>query len=320
MTLSELLHSVPFDDIMPFILQFDGGKQSLAQYKMHYDYLCHLTPTSDGGEIKTATISLIPEEERNEGISRFDGYPLEGDSWEDSLAKELIIEPDVDGSPAEIAACCLWHTSFYGFMDWQRSETFYDLFGELGFRRVKQFKEKYGRQMHIPTKREMCRIPSFRTKIRKKIRRHRRRRMAKGFWQGVKGLIKCRWRFWKRWHINEEYNKRIGYIADFIDDIVERGENVISTPSLQEMSKLLRANHLKISRWQTFAYDAQKRKDYFKDLVEKYNLLDRQYSSTIVCISSSSHHPITMEEMGLLNLIAEDRAGEHLVCVKKPVG
>ena len=33
-----------------------------------------------------------------------------------------------EASNAEIAACCLWHTSFYGYLPYQREETFDDLF------------------------------------------------------------------------------------------------------------------------------------------------------------------------------------------------
>lgn len=89
MTLSELLHSVTFDDIIPFIRNFEDGNRCIALYKMHYDYLYHLTPTKNGGEIKKATVSCIPADDYYE--SRFYAYPLNEDRWEDSVAKELII-------------------------------------------------------------------------------------------------------------------------------------------------------------------------------------------------------------------------------------
>ena len=50
----------------------------------------------------------------------WDAFPLEGDCWNDSLSKELVIDDEVEASNAEIAACFLWHTSFYGYLPYQR--------------------------------------------------------------------------------------------------------------------------------------------------------------------------------------------------------
>ena len=57
MTLYELLHQVTFDEIVPFIERYHGWN-ALALYKIHYDYLRHLTP--ELGEETTATGLLIP--------------------------------------------------------------------------------------------------------------------------------------------------------------------------------------------------------------------------------------------------------------------
>ena len=51
MTLYELLHQVSFDEIVPFIERYHGWN-ALALYKIHYDYLRHLTP--ELGERTTA--------------------------------------------------------------------------------------------------------------------------------------------------------------------------------------------------------------------------------------------------------------------------
>ena len=42
-------------------------------------------------------------------------YPIEGDLWSATAGKEMVISPEVTASKEEIAAQCLWHTSFYGF-------------------------------------------------------------------------------------------------------------------------------------------------------------------------------------------------------------
>ena len=45
MTLYELLHKVSFDKIAPFLSKSYAEGRSLAWFKMHYDYLCHLVPS-----------------------------------------------------------------------------------------------------------------------------------------------------------------------------------------------------------------------------------------------------------------------------------
>ena len=99
MTLYELLHQVSFDEIVPFIERYQGWN-ALALYKIHYDYLRHLTP--ELGERTTAVVSN-GELDESWPEPHLDAHPLEEDLWEHSLAKELIIEPDVIASLAEIA-------------------------------------------------------------------------------------------------------------------------------------------------------------------------------------------------------------------------
>ena len=44
MTYYELLHQVKFDDLVPYIERYHGSNSCMALYRIHYDYLCHLTP------------------------------------------------------------------------------------------------------------------------------------------------------------------------------------------------------------------------------------------------------------------------------------
>ena len=53
----------------------------------------------------------------------------EGEVWECALAKEIVIDKKVKASLPEIAACCLWHSSFYGFTPETEEECFRDMFG-----------------------------------------------------------------------------------------------------------------------------------------------------------------------------------------------
>lgn len=177
MTLKELLDSLSFDEIAPFLIRHYTyyAPGDLVPYKQHFDYLRSLTPTcQELIENKIVRISL--------GKHKLNAYPLEGDDWEDSLAKELVLDKDVKASPAEIAACCLWHTSFWGFLPYQREETFRKIITDDPrlIRTAKFYKNKFSEI--IPSKREMMQIPSFRNKIRsdmKNVRKHHPKKNGK---------------------------------------------------------------------------------------------------------------------------------------------
>ena len=162
MTLKELLDSLSFDEIAPYLIRHytcDYAPGDLVPYKQHFDYLRSLTPTNrELIENKKVRISL--------GKHKLNAYPLEGDDWEDSLAKELVLDKDVKASHAEIAACCLWHTSFWGYLPYQREESFRKIITDDPrlIRTAKFYKNKFSEI--IPSKREMMQIPSFRNKIR----------------------------------------------------------------------------------------------------------------------------------------------------------
>ena len=112
MTYKELLDSVSFEEIVPYIEKYHGEKGCLALYKIHYDMLRHLTPNPEDSYYKNATVSHgEPDEDWPE--PHLTVHHIEGQIWAGALTMELIIEPDVTEPLAEIAACCLWHTSFF---------------------------------------------------------------------------------------------------------------------------------------------------------------------------------------------------------------
>lgn len=57
---------------------------------------------------------------------------------------------------------------------------------------------------------------------------------------------------------------------------------------------LYKANHVSILRLESYAFDAYKRLDYIKELVEKYGAMNdiTRYANCIICVSFSSAHPL----------------------------
>ena len=122
MTFKELLNSVSFEDVSPELVRmYPKAEHDLRWYKIHFDMLRLMTPKrheDSNGDVCHITMSKWDDKSE----PRLDAHPMEGDWWEHSLTKEIIVAPDVKATNAEIAACCLWHTSFYGFVEKQQEE------------------------------------------------------------------------------------------------------------------------------------------------------------------------------------------------------
>ena len=124
MTLKELLCTIPFEKIEPHIalLYPDmATPRMLELFRSHYKLLCRLIPRVAESE-EPCIITMTKWEEDETPL--LDAYNIEGCDWEVALSKEVVVEPEVTASLSEIAACCLWHTSFYGFTSKQREEVF----------------------------------------------------------------------------------------------------------------------------------------------------------------------------------------------------
>ena len=313
MTLKQLLGSLTFDEIAPFI-NLEDGRNCLAAFKQHFDYLRHLTP-ADGvtGEVIVGYWKDpdLEDGEGEDGNQLFAGS-LEGDCWESCLAKEIVLEDGVTASPAEIAGCCLWHTSFYGFLPEEATDTFNRWHEGRGM--TQYYRDKF--RDILPARKEMLSVPSFHRAIRREMRFHRkhrsgreRREFAELFGGGIR-----KWRYWKRYEINSEYARRLRINAEFIDNVLERGTTADGQPSRKEFGRLFLANHVSIHRCDTLAYDAAGRMEYLRELVGKYGILDgsAHLPDSFVCISASSGHLLTEEELAEIGiLVTSGHGGNH---------
>lgn len=338
MTLYELLHKVSFDEIAPFLSKSYTEGRSLAWFKMHYDYLCHLVPSPKSETDDDIYVEMVPQTGYDTDESRITVSAwLDGNPWEDSLGREIIIK-DFDNSRiakteaiigqkvvvpnraeislAEIAACCIWETSFYAFLphDWESLGRRLHLSCYDEAKVFRLCREKYGK--FIPSRKEMMNIRSFRNKIRREMKSHNNRRYSKSerkFWR----CEKRKRRMWKRWEINKEYKKRIITAAEFIDDLHERGTNLSEPPTPEQLSVLFRSNVCWIDRWHTCAFDAGRRCDYLKELIEKYDLAKglNQHNS-IISISASPKHPLQPQELETLQRLLYTSVSEPQFCLK----
>ena len=295
MTYKELLDSVCFEEIVPFIEKYHGDKGCLALYKIHYDMLCHLIPNPKDVHYKTATVSH-GEQDEDWSETHLRVHPIEGQIWEGALTMELVIEPDVNESLAEIAACCLWHTSFYGFTEEQLSETFKrwetrktDLTDEevhlhRAQENIKKIRKAGG---HVPTEEEVMKIPSFREKV------------AIGKQQ-----------------ITDEYWHRMSIISDFVAKNLPSDLDIVGLP-VADLCRLFTTNHYIEYDYRSYCKDEKSRADYLIDLIDHYEaFVDGILSNALIVLSTSKKYPLLTEEMKLIEHIAEMSKGEIAFIVK----
>ncbi len=311
MTLHELLHCVTFDEVLQH-LGCITANQCEADYKVHYDILRHITPQLEEGDTQVTTISNSEPDEHTTDTPRLDAYPLEGELWEIAVAREIELASGVEATLPEIAACCLWHTSFYGFTEAQRADTYSQWLCDDNVSRFSQIDSQY-----LPSKKEMLRIRSFHNALHSKMKLHRHRcSKDRAIEIGILGS-KRKWRSWKRYFINDLYNKRISMISAFIADLLNRGENLIPPPTMQELCPLFKVEHCHICSYQSYAHNASERYNYLRELIERYHAFkSHDLPNSLICLSASESHPITMEEMGLIQLIAGQCDGDNVFCIK----
>lgn len=112
MTVEDLLNSVSFDQVAPFLSDMeDGVEPDLQSYREHFDMLLSLTPQKGVSDVCHVEMDY----DEFDGKMRVEVYPVAAVEWEIVLGMQVEIAPDVKASRAEIVARCIWNTAKYGF-------------------------------------------------------------------------------------------------------------------------------------------------------------------------------------------------------------
>lgn len=128
MTLKELLTQVGFDELLPYLEKHEPEHlDNLYDFREAYDILRNMKPANNfegkifvewhGGEWE--------DEEKWIGVS-----PMHDCTWEEDLAKEIVVADDVHLTLAELAIHCLWEITYWGFSPDEREETWQRKFGQ----------------------------------------------------------------------------------------------------------------------------------------------------------------------------------------------
>ena len=315
MTLKELLVKVDFDSLVPFIEKTEGRHlDSIYGYREAFDILRYMKPSENfKGEARVEWSGEEYGDEQWIGV-----FHLDGDYWEDALAKEIVIGENVDLSIEEIAAKCLWEITFYGFTP--EHEGFEDMLG-------RKLRNKYDIML------DRLEESEWRHQIPRKYRSRRNgQRFISGDW-GMKDLFCKRMNRPKRMREHrqekrEKYLKSMSRRENNILDLTAEGSSFthadldfilsvkhgvrydfrsVTGPYQRPGSDLeVAADSGAMPKAEPGGPDSDKRLDYILESITKYQHLDlSRYDNAVMCVCYSSGYPVS--DAGLAEFYASVR-------------
>ena len=315
MTFKELLDSVRFEDVAPHIVRmYPDMEQSLGWYKIHFDMLRLMQPVfhKDAND----KVCHITMKDWEDGIGRhLDAYPMEGDLWEHSLTKELVIAQDVKATNEELAACCLWHTSFYGFIEKQVDERFrteeldldtLDRWDDSLYYKVRAMRNFSIIRVHggfIPTIRQLSK--SKKAELIKQSK--------ESIWFGKIPLNKIKRKKRFRIEFMEHYYERMAVIGDFIVHAIPALKDVRNYMRVEQLCELFHSELFCTEEIMSFASDGESGAKYLYDLLTSYDMIPKKDGIVVRLVTGTEHEVLTEDENLLCNLLAKGRKYGDLI-------
>ena len=320
MTFKELLNSVTFEEVAPCLLQmYPKAEGNLKWYKIHFDMLRLMTPKHhDDANADVCHISMSKWDEDSE--PHLDAHPMEGDYWEHSLTKEIVIAPEVKATNAEIAACCIWHTSFYGFVDKQAQECLRfdeddldikDRWDDSIYNKVKAMRyfsiiRRNGG--YVPTMKELAR-----SKKKELIRRAK-----EDFWCISESMNKIKRKKMFRREFMAHYYERMAAISRFIVQAIPALSDERNNMSLDQLCGLFQSDLFSPETITSYADENTNGVKYLCELLEMEDINTRLDRMVVVLTTGEWHQELTDDEQRLCKLIIGDCKSSNILVATAP--
>lgn len=295
MTYKEFLNIVTFEEVAPHIVNmYPEAKDSLGWFKLHYDMLRLMNPKRH--DDSNGDVCRITMKDWDDGTGpHLDAFPMEGDFWEHSLTKEIVLDADVHVTDAEIVACCLWHTSFYGFTKGQKKE-----FANIDFKsKVKELKTIIlNNGGYVPSKREL--LPFKKQEMIKDTK--------KIVWYGDKNVNRTKRKRLFRQAFMETYYDRMEAISSFIVQVLPALSVGANSLTIGQLCKLFFSSKFATTVIQSYADETSDAASYMSDLISKYDMLPHGKNAIIYLVTELSRdNPSVLnpEENELLKIIVD---------------
>lgn len=295
MTYKEFLNIVTFEEVAPHIVNmYPEAKDSLGWFKLHYDMLRLMNPKRH--DDSNGDVCRITMKDWDDGTGpHLDAFPMEGDFWEHSLTKEIVLDADVHVTDAEIVACCLWHTSFYGFTKGQKKE-----FANIDFKsKVNELKTIIlNNGGYVPSKREL--LPFKKQEMIKDTK--------KIVWYGDKNVNRTKRKRLFRQAFMETYYDRMEAISSFIVQVLPALSVGANSLTIGQLCKLFFSSKFATTVIQSYADETSDAASYMSDLISKYDMLPHGKNAIIYLVTGLSRdNPSVLnpEENELLKIIVD---------------
>lgn len=307
MTLKDLLLKYEFDTVVPELLTVDEPiKDNLYAFKEAFDTLRRMTPGDAGGEQIVVSLEVETEEDGTEIERYLHASNCEGDLWDSSLAKEVVIEADI--TEIRALAQIIWHITFFGFTP--------DF--EEGFM-PPEIINNYERKAYLLEYHQFCNY----AKIKRK-----------------KNSSDCVIRHysmddWKIYHARKTHRNRTKRMRDARQDrqiakyermgkIQRLIDSIVATSwdsDYADYKYLFDTKEIRMFEFYSRTTSKEVRAQYIVDNFVKYFNEDlTQYKRTDMVISSGEEHGVTFEEMHSLCVAVYPRIGLILDEEGHPVG
>jgi len=304
MTFKELLNSVTFEEVAPCLLQMHPDAEgNLKWYKIHFDMLRQMTPKHHNDA--NSDVCHITMEKWRDGKMILDAHPMEGDLWEHTLTKEIILAPDVKATNEEIAACCIWHTSFYGFVDKQAQEylrldeddlDIKDRWDDSIYNKVKAMRyfsiiRRNGG--HVPTMKELAR-----SKKKELIRRTK-----EDFWRISDSMNNTKKKRLFRRELLALYYERMAAISRFIVQAIPALGDERNIMSIEQLCGLFQSDLFSPETITSYADENTNGVKYLCELLEMEDINTRLDRMVVVLTTGEWHQELTQDEQRLCKLL-----------------
>ena len=294
-------------------------EHDLKWYKIHFDMLRLMTPKHhDDANSDVCNIAMSKWDEDSE--SHLDAHPMEGDLWEHSLTKEIIITSEVKATNAEIAACCIWHTSFYGFVREQQEEEF------RCFKLDKYYKDRWddfiynkarAEKYYSIIRRNGGYIPSFKELTPSK-KQELISKAKEYFWCISQSINKIKRKRMFRREFMGHYYERMMNISRFIVQAIPALKDERNNMSVRQLCGLFHSDLFRSEVFTSFADEKTNGARYLCELFEEYGVEPRLDRIVIVLSTGEYHLELTEDEKNLCKILIGDCKSSVILLVTDP--
>lgn len=315
MTFKELLDCVRFENVVPHIVRmYPDMRQSLGWYKIHFDMLRLMQPVfHEDANDKVCNITMTDWEDGS-GL-HLDAYPMEGDLWEHSLTKELIIEQGIKATNEELAACCLWHTSFYGFVEKHVKERFRieDLdVGTLDRWDDSLYYKATALQNFSIIREHGGFIPTIR-QLSKSKKAELIKQAKDSMFLGSTPMNRIKRKKHFRIEFLEHYYERMSVISDFIVQAIRALKDARNYMRVEQLCELFHSELFCTEEIMSYASNGKSGAKYLYELFTSYDMIPKMDGIVVRLVTGTEHEVLTEDEILLCNLLAEGRKYGDLI-------